>query len=348
MSTQSDIKIGKSLGDVAEETLRFFRQIGVEEVGMPTRYNTQAGTPPTRRPHVPPTQTRAAGALGAPWDEEELRAIKRRIEAFGLIPTETSLSLSGNILLGRPGRDADLETVKANIATAGRLGLRVLTYNFTALRASEGYGSRDGGGRGGADLRDFDHERIRDLPPLPAVGEHSLDAMWDRIDYFLRAVIPVAEAAEVRLAVHPNDPPVPVYRGVAQPLADLDGLKRIIDLVDSPANSLFFDTGVTTEMGEDAVAAIYHFGARDRIGTVHFRNVQVETPRYKYVETFHNDGDCDMPGCMAAFHQVGYKGLIDPDHTPGISGDTFDTRVGWALAVGQLIALRDAALQRDT
>jgi len=344
MTHQSAIKIGKGLGDVAADTLRFFRQIGVEEVGMPTHYITKAGTPPTRRPHVPPTQTGPAGPLGPPWDEHELRAIKTRIESFGLTPTMAALPLSGAILLGELERDADLETARANIVAAGRSGLRVLTYSFTALRASEGYGARAGAGRGGADLRDFDAARIHDLPPLESVGAHSADAMWERLDYFLRAVIPTAEAAGVRLAAHPNDPPVPVYRGVAQPLADLDGLQRLIDLVDSPANCVFFDTGVTTEIGEDVVAAIYHFGERNRIGTVHFRNVRVETSRYKYVETFHDDGDCDLFACMHAFHDVGYEGLIDPDHTPGVDGDTHDTRLGWAFAIGQIVAMRNAVV----
>jgi mannonate dehydratase len=166
--------------------------------------------------------------------------------------------------------------------------------------------------------------------------------MWARIEDFLQAVVPVAEAVDVRLAVHPNDPPIPSYRGVAQPLGDLAGLKRLVDLVDSPANCIFFDTGVTTEMGEDAVAAIYYFGQRDRIGAVHFRNVRVETPRYQYLETFQDEGDCDMAACMAAFHAVGYRGLIEPDHTPGIDGDSADTRIGWAFAVGQMVALRAA------
>jgi mannonate dehydratase len=199
-----------------------------------------------------------------------------------------------------------------------------------------------GRGRGGAHLRDFDFERIKGLPPLESVGQHTLAEMWDRLAYFLQAVIPTAEAAGVRMACHPNDPPVPDYRGVAQPLSDLASWKRLIDLVDSPANSLYFDTGVTTELGEDAVAAIHYFGERDRIGTVHFRNVRVELPRYKYVETFHDEGDCDMAACMRAFHEVGYTGLIDPDHTPGISADTPGAQVGWAFAIGQIIALRAA------
>ena len=336
------IKIGKELGDVAETTLRFYKQIGVEVVGMPTRFNTNPGANPTTRPLVPPAQTGPVGPQSYVWNEAELRRIKTRIESFGLIPITAALPLSGNIVMGRPGRDADLEVVKSLIEMAGQVGLRVLRYSFTALRASEGYEARYGGGRGQSDLRDFDEERIRNLPPLADVGRHTMAEMWARLTYFLEAVIPVAEAAGVRLAAHPNDPPVPEYRGVAQPLNDLAGWKRLIEVVDSPANSLHFDTGVTTELGEDAVAAIHYFGERDRIGTVHFRNVWVERPRYKYIETFQDEGDCDMFACMQAFQQVGYTGMIEPDHTPGVTGDTADTRIGWAFAIGQIVALRNA------
>jgi mannonate dehydratase len=309
---------------------------------MPTRWNEKAGSGGTTRPFVPPSQTGPHRDQGPVWDEAVLMRIRQRIESFELKPTVAGLGLSGNILMGQSGRDADLAVVRANIEMAGRMGIGVLTYNFTALRASEGYGGRYGQGRGGADLRDFDYDRIKELAPLDSVGSHSLAHMWDRIAYFLEAVIPTAEKAGVKLAVHPNDPPVPVYRGVAQPLGDVEGMKRLIELVDSPSNCVFFDIGVMTEKGADAVEMIRYFGSRNRIGTVHFRNVRVETPRYKYVEVFHDEGECDMFACIQAFHEVGYEGLLDPDHTPGVDGDTHDTRVGWAFAIGQMLAMRNA------
>ena len=120
------------------------------------------------------------------------------------------------------------------------------------------------------------------------------------------------------------------------------GLKRLIETVASPSNSLFFDTGVTTELGEDAAEAIRYFGGRGRIAHVHFRKVRVEIPRYKYVETFLDEGDCNMYDCMNAFMEVGYTGLLDPDHTPGITVDTPDTRIGWAFAIGQILSLRNS------
>lgn len=341
-SPHTAIMIGKELGDVANSTLRFFKQLGVEAVGMPRTYNTKIGTPPTVRPLVPPTQSGLPGPLQV-WDETEMRRVKAQIEAFELLPWLTSLPLSANILMGLPRRDADIEQVQAHIRLAGRLGLKVLIYNFTALRASEGYGALPNAGRGGAHLRDYDEARIRNLPPLDSVGEHTMDDMWARLTYFLQAVVPVAEQAGVRLACHPNDPPVASYRGVAQPLHNLAGWKRLIEVVNSPANTLFFDTGVTTEIGEDALEVVHYFGSRERIGNVHFRNVRVDKPGARYVETFHDDGDCDMDAAMRALHDVGYNGMIDPDHTPYLLDDTPDTRLGWAFAIGQMVAWRKAA-----
>lgn len=344
-TSQTAPRLGKELGDVQESTLRFFAQLGVEVVGIPRRMDLPGGTNPTARPLVPPPQAGPPGAQSPIWDEAELSRVCERVRQFGLEPWLTTLSLSANIVLGHPNRDADLEIVKTNIRIAGRLGLRVLTYNFMALRPSEGYRARYGHGRGGAHYRDFDARRIADLPPLPQVGTHTETEQWDRLRYFLEAVIPTAEAAGIRLAVHPNDPPVATFRGVDQPLHSLDRLKKLVDVVDSPANSIYLDTGVTTEMGEDAVAAIHYFGQRDRIGTVHFRNVQVMEPSTHYVETFHDNGDADLFACMKAFYEVGYTGMIDPDHTPYLTSDTPDTRAGWAFALGQILTMHRVAGQ---
>lgn len=338
--SSNGIKIGKGLADVSLETLRFYRQIGVQEVAMPSRY---VDTVRPSRPHVPPAQTGPAGPQGEPWDPAELGRIRARIAQFGLAATTMGLHISGNILLGRPGREEDTEKIKQSIRAAAAAGLRVLTYNFTALRASEGYYPVDGHGRGGAHLRAFDFARVRDLPPLVSVGTHSRDQMWERLEHFLRAVVPVAEAAGIRLALHPNDPPVSKFRGVAQPVRTLADLKRVVEVMDSPANAHYLDTGMLTEMGESAPEAIRFLGARDRIGIVHFRNVVVDVPYERYTETFLDEGDCDMFACMRAFHETGYAGAIDPDHTPGIDGDTVDTHIGWAFAIGQIIALRNAA-----
>lgn len=339
------MSIGKEVGDVSDATLRFLRQIGVEHVGLPAQPSTE---PALSRPVVPPPQSGPAGAQPPPWDAAVLRGVRNRVVRYGLVASAIALPISGNILLGLPGADADLVAVRHSIEAASRAGFKVVTYNFTALRASEGYRLLEGRGRGGSRVRSFSAARIEGLPPLPSVGRHTRDEMWERLIEFLRIAVPIAETAGIRLAGHPNDPPVAEYRGVAQPIRTLDDIKRLVAVVDSPSNSVYVDTGVLTEMEEDAPAAIRWLGQRDRIGAVHFRNVHVEVPFERYVETFLDEGDCDMPACMRALHEVKFAGMLEPDHTPGIHGDTSDTWIGWAFAIGQIIALRNAIERNAT
>jgi mannonate dehydratase len=331
------LKIAQGLPNLADETLRFYRQLGVEYVTMPLAYNTGIA----RRPLSPPVAAAPGPGTIKPFAEATLLRVKQRLEAAGFHPELVHIGGYHRILLGRPGWEEDLAVVQESIRVAGRLGIPVVEYGFTPLRGSEGYFRVTG--RGDAGLRAFDYDRIKDLPPLEGVGVHTREQMWDRLTRFLRAVVPAAEKAGVRLACHPNDPPIPVFRGAAQPVSSLEDLKRLIAVVDSPSNGITLDTGVTTEMGEDAVEAIRYFGKRDRINHVHFRNVRVQTPRFQYLETFHDEGDADMLGCMKALEETGYPRLIIPDHTPEITGDTVASQIGWAFAVGYMRALEQAS-----
>ena len=130
-----------------------------------------------------------------------------RLKANGL--TLANLMIVGfpNAIYNRPGKDEDIEKVIQSIKAAGRAGLPVVEYNWYAHRAMEGYFEETG--RAGAGWTGFDLQRMKDLPPLPEEGAHTLDEMWTNITYFLKAVVPEAEKAGVRLALHPNDPPAP-------------------------------------------------------------------------------------------------------------------------------------------
>ena len=111
----------------------------------------------------------------------------------------------------------------------------------------------------------FDYDRVKDLPPGPDEGAHSLDEMWASLTYFVKAVMPVAEESNVRMALHPNDRPPPISRGSGQPMGSLEGWTRLIDIVPSKSNGITFDFGVTRELGEDPVEVCRYFGSRDRI-----------------------------------------------------------------------------------
>ena len=119
--------------------------------------------------------------------------------------------------------------------------------------------------------RGFDNAHVKDQSPLPGLGPASDEQMWERLRYFLKAVVPVAEESHVRLALHPNDPPVPEYRGMAQPFDTVEHWKRLVNFIPSASNGITLDTGVTAETGADVVETIRYFGRKDCINHVHFR-----------------------------------------------------------------------------
>jgi mannonate dehydratase len=259
------------------------------------------------------------GGPPIPWQESELRARMERFRAGGLTICNMMISGFPNTLYGRPGRDEEIEKVQQSIRAAGRVGLPVIEYNFYAHRLVEGYYEETG--RAGAGLTAFDYERVKDLPPLPHEGAHTLEQMWSNITYFLKAVVPVAEEAGVRLALHPNDPPAPVSRGSGQIMATLAGWKRLIEIVPSPANGITYDCGVTRELGEDPVEVCRYFGTRDRINHVHFRNVRVRKPYEQYTEVFPDEGQVNMFEVMRELVRLKYPRWIYPEHPRALDAD---------------------------
>jgi mannonate dehydratase len=323
------IKLTMPAAGLTDAALNFIALMGVEWVttsgpGGPTY--TDEGRVVKANPNSP----------DPPWKEEEIRKIKERVESFGLKVGNLMLHDFRDAILGRPGADKDIENVCESIRVAGKVGIPVLEYNWYALRAMGGYYKVPG--RGGSQLAAHDYDRSRNLPVLPDVGEHTAAQLWTRYERFLKAVVPVAERAGVRLAVHPNDPPPPKYRGIEQILGSVDGLRRLCDIVKSPANGITFDTGVTREMGYNVIENIQWFGKRDQINHVHFRNVLMKVPREKYTETFIDAGDNDMMACLRALHATGYPRLLHPDHVPEFPGDT-GQHGGWGYAVGQIKAM---------
>jgi mannonate dehydratase len=259
------------------------------------------------------------GGPPIPWEESQLRAFMDKLRRGGLTLGNMMISGFPKTLYGRPGRDEEIENVKSSIRAAGKAGLPVVEYNFYAHRATEGYYAEEG--RGGAGLTAFDAKRVANLSPLPDEGAHTLDEMWNNIAYFLKAVIPVAEQSNVRLALHPNDPPIAISRGSGQIMRTVEGWKHLIEIVNSPANGITFDCGVTREMGHDPVEVCRYFGSRDRINHVHYRNVRVRKPYDDYTEVFIDEGENDMLAVMRELVRVKYTRLIYPEHERALDYD---------------------------
>jgi len=208
--------------------------------------------------------------------------------------------------------------------------------NFFGLRNVEGLDRRPG--RGGAIYRGFDDARVKDQSPVSALGAIGDQAMWERLKYFLAAVIPVAKESGVRMALHPNDPPVDSYRGVAQPFATVEHWKRLVNFIPSPHNGITLDTGVTAELGANVIQTIQYFGQRNCINHVHFRNVRTVTPQFNYAETFIDEGQVDMLEAMRALRKTGYSLMVVPDHSPSLVEDP-NGFGGWGYALGYIKAL---------
>ncbi len=260
-----------------------------------------------------------SGGPALPWTTGQLQPLVDKLRSSGVVLGNLMIGGFTNTLYGRPGRDEEIDKVRQSIQAAGKVGIPVVEYNFYAHRAMEGYFEEVG--RGGAGLTGADYDRMQGLSPLAEEGAHTLDEMWANIAYFLKAVVPVAEKANVRLALHPNDPPFPLSRGSQQIMGTVAGWKHLIGIVDSPANGITFDCGVTKEMGEDPVEVCRYFGSRDRINHMHYRNPHVMKPYVQYDEGFIDEGDVNMFAVMRELVKLKYARELYPEHPRGIDYD---------------------------
>lgn len=278
-----------------------------------------------------------------PWDYMPLMRMKQRFvdAGFEVAVIESSPPMD-RIRLGLPGRDEEIDWFRTMLGNMGALGIPVVCYNFMAvlgwLRTSVA-----APGRGGALVTGYDHEVMRNAPPTEA-GEVSEERLWENLEYFLRQVVPVAEEAGVKLALHPDDPPLSPIRGIGRIMRSVEAFQRAIDLVPSPVNGITMCQGNFTLMTDDLPSVIRHFGQQGKIHFVHFRDVR-GTPE-RFVETFHDEGQTDMLACMRAYREIGFEGVLRPDHVPTLEGDSNDSpgysTIGRLYAIGYIRGLREA------
>jgi mannonate dehydratase len=244
--------------------------------------------------------------------------------------------------LGLPGRDAEIETAITLIQNMGRLGIEVWCYEwmpvFNWMRTSTTVPAR-----GGALATGYDHSLMKDAP-LTEYGVVTEQQLWENLEYFLKAVVPEAEKAGVKLAMHPDDPPLSPIRGLGRIMRSIDNYQRLLDLYPSPVNGIALCQGNFTLMTDDLPGVIRHFGKQQKIFFVHFRDVKGTADNF--VETFHDDGKTNLLECLRAYKEVGFEGVCRPDHVPTMEGDSNDnpsySSIGRLYAIGYIKGLRQA------
>jgi mannonate dehydratase len=334
------------------EHYRFAKQCGCTHlvVHLVDYFRSSRSNQPGDQPVGDDTGWGLAGDPQRLWTAEELTALRREINAAGL-ELEAIENFDPahwhDVLLDGPRRLQQLENVKTIIRNVGAAGIPVFGYNFSIA----GVAGRVRGpfARGGAEAVGMDGPVDRPLPngmawnmvydpnAAPGVVPSATHAqLWERLQVFLEAVLPVAEAAGVKMAAHPDDPPLPFVRSQPRLVYQPQLYQKLLDLRPSPSNTLEFCLGSLAEMTEgDIYDVVDAYSRQGKLGYVHFRNVRGKVPDYK--ETFIDEGDMDMLRILAILKRNGYQGVLIPDHAPQMSCAA-PWHAGMAFALGYLKA----------
>jgi mannonate dehydratase len=270
---------------------------------------------------------------------EALLSLRNRFADAGLsLDVIESRPPLDRAMLDREGGAEEIEATKEFVRNMGRAGIDVWCYVWMAplkvLRTSESVR-----GRGGSLVTEYDHAQMQRGPRVAGVDE---DTLWRTLERFLAEVVPVAEEAGVKLALHPDDPPISPVRGAGRIVTSPEAYRRVLDLQDSAHNGITFCQGNFSAMGTDVPARIREFG--DRIHFAHFRDVE-GTPEH-FTETWHDEGQTDMLEAMRAYRDVGFEGPCRPDHVPTMAGED-NARPGYEMkgrlwAIGYMRGLQQA------
>lgn len=310
-----------------DDFLRFAAQLGVDDVLLtPHRHEGFDSALP----------------LGEAWSVDRLVELRDRANDAGLrlYGVEKLPVPLYEILLADDAAERESKTaiVADTIRAMGEAGVHVLGYSGHppdgAVRTT-----REHTVRGGAQASAFDIDEIDAVDRTGPDREVTEAEMWERYEAFLHTVIPVAEDAGVTLAVHPSDPPVEELFGIPLLFRSRENFERALEIHPSDAHGLKLGMGCWSEMGEDLPDVIRQFGASDDLVYAHFRDVVGTVPRFN--ETFVDAaaGNFDEYEVMRALDEVGFTGVMTPDHVPLMEGETdweFGSTLGRSYTVGYL------------
>jgi mannonate dehydratase len=278
---------------------------------------------------------------------DHLRRTSERFARFGLkIYSGVHYAYRATeVQLGQPGRDKYIEAYQTFLRDMGKLGVAIASYDFHPANT---YTTAEVATPRGYTAREFKLSDFRGkVEKQRFEREYSAEEIWENYTYFMKAVLPVAKEAGVKLALHPDDPPLAKMNGVAKVLVHYDGYRRAEEISDqiegkgSPHWGLTFCVGTWSEgggqMGKDVFEMIRDFGGRHKIFEIHFRSVTGPLPNF--VETFPDEGYMDMYQVMKALRQERFDGMMVPDHVPALVGDKGINRAGTAYCIAYMRAL---------
>jgi len=308
--------------ELTNEIILFTKQMGIQDI----QFNFYGGSP------YLPGDTH--------WEYMDLLHLRTRCEDAGLrlnAIENTPIKFYDKIMLGKPGRDEQIEHMQTTIRNMGRAGIPIFGYHFIATGVWRT--SRTTPGRGGAQVTAFDLDLAQNAP-LSYDRVYTDEELWANYEYYMKAILPVAEEAGVRLALHPDDPPVPSLGGVARIMRSFDAFKRALAIGDSPNHGLDFCVGSWSEMSPaECMQGLRYFGERGKIFYVHFRDVVGSVPKFR--EGFIDEGNLDMFEVMKTLWEVGFTGYMIDDHVPVMSNDRGWNSRSRAFANGQMTAMLD-------
>jgi mannonate dehydratase len=325
------MKLGERLDTLADDYLQFHEQLGIRWA-MFRLWDTVMSEPGSR------------GVVKA----DAIAEVQKKCRAYGIEPYCFLLPQGRNTQYWHarfgqsPEADGEIENVCESLRVLGGAGIQVCEWTWSVPDVFGRIPWPTTTGRGGAGVSRFDYDLVADKRPEFAV-DMSAEQMWDNLIYFMEKILPVAEQAGVRMAMHHHDPPTRWLAGEARILSSFEGMKRMIEEVDSPMNGFNICQGTVAEQaGTDVLAVIRYFGERDRINHVHFRNVKGSVPVFD--ESFIDDGDVDMYQAMKIYRETGYQHLFMSDHCPRmVEVDGHPTALASrAYAVGYIRALMHA------
>lgn len=274
-----------------------------------------------------------SGTAAKPWSLEGLAALQQRFAEHGLnvIAVEDTPPMD-DVRTGGPRAEEQIAQIHEQLRAMGSLGIGVLCYNWMAFTS---WARTDVSipARGGALTTGFRLASAAEQPALISDPELTPERLWAALDHFLEVTLPVAEEAGVKLALHPDDPPLREMRGVPRIINSLEAYQRILDTHPSASNCITFCQGNWGLMTQDLPGTIRRF--LPHIAFVHFRDVKGDVTDFE--ETFHDDGPTDLAECMRLYVDAGFDGPMRPDHVPTLAGESND-RPGYAT-LGRLFAL---------